>query len=203
MEIKVGCVVEGHGERQAVPVLIRRVARAVNPEVVVQAEVLHTPRSRLLKDGELERAIGLMARRVGRQSGILVLVDSDDDRPCELAPALLERAHKAHHDLLIAVVLAKREFESWFLAAAKSLRGYRGLPVDLEAPPDPEGVRGAKEWLCQARRDGHQYSPTVDQAALTEVFSFDEARQTSSFDKCYREVARLVLELGNRRQPLD
>jgi hypothetical protein len=100
----------------------------------------------------------------------------------------------------IALVLAKREFEAWFLAASASLRGIRGLPRDLEPPPDPEAIRGAKEWL-NSRMVPNGYSPTADQPALTAQFDLASARSAPSFDKCWREVARLIAEVSRRRAP--
>jgi hypothetical protein len=129
--------------------------------------------------------------------GILVILDSDDDCPAELAPALLARAQSARSDLPSAVVLPNKEFESWFLAAARSLRGQRGFPEDLEPPTEPEAIRGAKEWLGQRVRAG-AYSSNVDQPSLTQVFNFDLARRAPSFDKCYREVIRLLETLRGR-----
>ena len=128
---------------------------------------------------------------VGSNGGILVILDSDDDCPAELAPNLLARVRSARGDLPSAVVLPNKEFESWFLAAASSLRGHRGFPDDLESPTQPETIRGAKEWLAQ-RVPTRAYSSNVDQASLTQVFSFDLARRAPSFDKCYREVIRLL-----------
>ena len=75
----------------------------------------------------------------------------------------LARATAARGDMLISVVLAKPEFEAWFLAAAESLRGERGLPVQMVAPDDPEGIVHAKEWL--SGRILHGYSETAGPAS--------------------------------------
>ena len=126
--LPIACVVEGHGEVEAVPILIRRIAARVDPALsILVRRPLRISRSQIARVGELERAIELAARQVGRQGGILVLIDSDDDCPAELGPELLGRARKARSDLPIGVVLAKREFEGWFLASAESLRGKRGI----------------------------------------------------------------------------
>jgi hypothetical protein len=87
-------------------------------------------------------------------------------------------------------VLAYREFETWFLAAAQSLRGQRGLPSDLDPPDAPEAIRGAKEWL--GKNMPRKYRETLDQPALTNMFDLNTARQVDSFDKCYREIMRLL-----------
>jgi hypothetical protein len=100
----------------------------------------------------------------------------------------------------VAVVLAKREYEAWFLAAAKSLRGTRGLRADMEPPTDPEGIRGAKEWLTGHMTGGRSYRATRDQAALSAKFDVKEALVAASFEKFHREVTRLVEALSSLRE---
>jgi hypothetical protein len=198
MAVRIGCIVEGRGECDSVPILIRRIARQLDPGLDVQIpHPVRVAKSKLLQPGELERAVDLAAISIGGSGGILIILDSDDDCPAELAPKLVGRAQSARSDLPTAVVLPNREFESWFLAAARSLRGHKGFPKDLEPPTQPETIRGAKEWLSRHVRAG-AYSPAVDQASLTACFSFNLARRTSSFDKCYREVIRLLETLRAR-----
>ncbi|MCO5167729.1 MAG: DUF4276 family protein [Planctomycetes bacterium] len=96
-------------------------------------------------------------------------------------------------ELTVEVVLATREFESWFLASAEALAGSRGLPTDLAAPEQPEAIRGAKEWLTRHMARGRAYQEVVDQPALTARLDLDLARRRSdSFDVCVRRVARLI-----------
>jgi hypothetical protein len=193
MEVRIGCVVEGHGDREAVPIVIRRIAEKLDPALVVHiAPPIRTPKSKLLKPGELERAVELAARKVGSHGAVLVVLDSDDDCPAQVGPELLKRIIQVRSNIVLAVVLAKREFETWFLAAAESLRGQRGLSKDLYSPSDPVAVRGAKEWLSQRMESGRTYSDTLDQPALAACFDFDLARRADSFDKCYRDIVRLL-----------
>lgn len=93
-------------------------------------------------------------------------------------------------------MLANKEYEAWFIAAAESLRGKRGLAADLTAAPNPENIRGAKEWLSDHMPRNRPYNPTLDQPALTSVFDMEAARRADSFDKCYREIVRLLTVLG-------
>ena len=76
-----------------------------------------------------------------------MLLDADKHCPQDLAGKLTARCRAAHADLSVSIVIAKVEYEAWFLAAAKSLSGHHGLPMNLEPPPDPESIQGAKEWL--------------------------------------------------------
>lgn len=196
MTCVVSCIVEGHGEVSSVPILIRRIAAGLDPVVAVNVPPpVRVPADRLRREGELERYVELAARKVGAEGGVLVLLDADDDEDCpaRLGPELLARAVGQRGDVRFSVVLAKREFEAWFLAAAPSVSGRRGLALDLKSPPRPEEVRGAKEWLRHHMPPGTSYSPTQDQPALTEVFDLSAARAASpSFARCHREVVRLL-----------
>lgn len=89
------------------------------------------------------------------------------------------------------MVVAKCEYESWFIAAVDSLQGTRGISADAEVPEDPDSIRGAKEWL-RDRMSG-PYSPTADQATFTARFDMALARRRSpSFDKMWRAVSALL-----------
>lgn len=196
MEIQMACIVEGHGEREAVPVVIRRLAANLDATLAIHIpHPIRIPKSRLLKPGELERAVDLAARRIAGHGAVLILLDSDDDCPALLGPELLRRALSTRGGVPLAVVIAKQEFESWFLAAAESLRGHRGLATALGPPPDPEAIRGAKEWLNSHMESGRAYVETLDQPAFAARFDLDMARKADSFDKCYREIIRLLSEL--------
>ncbi len=196
--VTIASIVEGHAEVKALPKLLHRMAVLVAPESILRLPPPHRiPKSKLLKAGKLEAAVDAAGNKVTGPGGILVLIDADDDCPAQLGPELLKRTLTARPDKAIAVVLAKQEFEAWFLAAAPSLAGKRGLPDDLAAPHDPEGIRGAKEWLTKQRIVSATfkapYKPTVDQPALAAVFDPDMARRSSpSFDKLWREVERLL-----------
>ena len=197
--VQLASIVEGHGECEAVPILVRRIAQTLDATLAVSIHpVLRVPGSRLAKQGEIERTVELAARKNAGQGAILVLLDCDDGCPAKDAPELLKRARAARADLPVSVVLAKREYEAWFLAAAESLRGKRGLPLDLTGPQNPEAVRGAKEWLASRMLRVQGYSESSDQPALTSLFDMNAARRADSFDKCYREIVRL---LNHLREP--
>ena len=185
-------IVEGFGEVEAVPLLIRRwfeSRRLLAPEL---PRPIRVPKSRLLAAGELERTVEQAARKAGTDGAVLVLVDADDDCAAELGRSLRERARQARADRDIAVVLPVREFEAWFLASAESLGGHRGLPVQLESPPDPEAVRDAKGWLSARMTTGRIYGPRVDQAALAQALDFRLADRAGSFRKFMRDLERLA-----------
>ena len=196
MTLNVGCIVEGRGEVQAVPELLRRVQRELAPGLDLRIQQpWRIGRYKLVKAGELEDAVERLARQLPTPRAVLVLVDADDDCPAELGPQLVARARQARSDVPTAVVLAKREFEAWFLAAIESVSGRRGLAQTLKAASDPESIRDAKGALTRNMAGSQSYSPTRDQPALTAVFDMQLARRRSdSFDKFWREIKRLFSE---------
>lgn len=188
-------IVEGHGEVKAVPLLLRRFAETFSSTGYIDVgQPIRRPRYSLVRPGWLERDVEVAARNAGQGGGVLILIDSEGEPPCRLGPELLERARGVRPGLPISVVLAHQEYEAWFLAAASSLRGQRGLPHDLESPSNPEGIRDAKGWLRDRLPRGSTYSETLDQPALTATFDLQLARSAGSFDKCFRELQRLMLD---------
>lgn len=187
-------IVEGDGEVEAVPILIRRIAAVETPGAFLDVpKPNRVQRGRILKPGGIEPYVELAALQGGPDSGILILLDADDDCPRDLAPEILRRATEARSDRRIQVVLAQREYEAWFLAAADSLAGNRGLREDITAPGNPESIQGAKEWLTGQMPRGRSYRETLDQPALTKGFDLERARRSAaSFRKMWRAVTALL-----------
>lgn len=194
--LRIAPIVEGEGEVQAVPNLLRRIGLECLAGIHVDVlKPIRCPRSRLVenKDGELERALGLAAAKLRNQppcdgpSFVLLLLDADDDLACELAPRLLTTMRKLRSDLDVACVLANVEFETWFVGAATSLTQYLNLNVG-EPPPSPEATRSRKGWIEQ-RFKGHPYKETIDQPKLTAKMDLTLCRDhCRSFDKLCREM---------------
>ena len=197
---RIATIVEGHGEVEAVPILLRRLAEHLSPDFNVEIpRPIRIGRYKILKAGELERVVGLAARRAGTDGCILILLDAEDDCPAELGPELLRRVRGERTDCDIRVVLAKTEYEAWFLAAGDSIAGRRGIAEAVASPSEPESIRGAKEWLSAHMPSGQPYRPTLHQPALTAIFDLDSARKAPSFDKLWRDVDSLLATA--RKQP--
>ena len=198
MQVTIASIVEGDGEVRALPKLLYRIANEQGVSLLTPKLPMRIPRSRLTAPQGIERAVAAKAGEVMRAGGILVILDADDDCPAHLGPQLLERARATRPDRHVAVVLANREWEAWYLAAMPSLAGQCGFPSDLRALDDPETPRDCKGRLTRARGHGHPYKETVDQAALAAVFDMKMARENSpSFDKFYRDVAWLLSATGS------
>jgi hypothetical protein len=174
-------IVEGHGEIEAVPELIRRIAAwkfaaypQINPPYRVRAS------SFLKYDFEFRRAIALASAKAAQGQGVvLILLDCEDGCPATLGPEILEQALRIRGDVSYLVTLAYREYETWFLYAASSLAGVAGLPEGLTPPENPEALRDAKGWL--SGRMAHGYKETQHQVSLTARFDLDLAQSSASF----------------------
>lgn len=194
----------GEGEQHAVPILIRRVSEDIGL-YVDSYKTVPTKRNRFPRfTDERTRQIAVARSIAGDAGAILVILDSDGEPPCtdprhRLSPCLLgddllNEVRPLAAGLPVAVVMAEREFEAWFVAAAPSLIGKKGLVPGVLSPEHPDAVRDPKGWLTATMADPDQtYSPTADQARFTEQFDMQMARERSpSFDRCYREIERLI-----------
>jgi hypothetical protein len=191
MPTKIIPIVEGHGEVAAVPLLLRRIAQRLDVNDIQVGKPIRCQRHKLVKQGELERTIELAVLKGGTEGRVLVLIDAEDDCPAQLEPALLKRAKAARADISIDIVLAKREFEAWFLGSLESLRDEYGAPPGGGLRREPEDIPGAKEHLSDLL--GIPYSEVVDQPAMAALFDMDAARESCpSFAKCWRAVRDLL-----------
>lgn len=188
-------IVEGHGELEAVGVLLRRLIAQAGAFEVQVGRPIRQSRFQLLQEASLKRAA-----RVAQLQGataILVLLDGDDDCPRDLAPRMERWCNEAAPDALCRVVVAHREYEAWFLAGIEGLRGERGVREDAEAPEDPERHRGAKELLEQRMRFGKRYFPKIDQPAMSERFDLGRAyRRSRSFRRMTSAFGSLLRAEG-------
>lgn len=187
----VASIVEGDGEVAALPVLLRRLALWRGP--VDYVDVL-TP-IRVYKDRflnrpeEFSRHLKLAAAKCGDAGWILILFDADDDCPAKKGAAVLAQAQTIVPHRRIAVVLANREYEAWFIAAAESLNGCRGFQSQAnDTQLEPEIPRNAKGWMRERLPAGAGYGETTDQPAFSARFDLDLAYQRSrSFRKLCSE----------------
>ncbi|MGH8886815.1 MAG: DUF4276 family protein [Egibacteraceae bacterium] len=189
-------MVEGKGEIKAVPELVGRIAADIGLapfSCPTRQESWGTMKRR----GGLEKAVRIAIVQ-HCPDGVLVILDADNDCPATEGPKLLTRVRAVARDTPVGLVLAKCEFEAWFLAAAESLAGHQGLRKPLRPPANPEAIPKAKEWLDDKMLNKKRsYSPTRQQAALVAAMDLDLAEQRSdSFAKCKREIERLLKELA-------
>lgn len=177
-------IVEGDGEVEALPVLLRRISEWLSPgEYVHIGRPIRVRRDQFLNRVDIfERQLRLAAGLCAGSGWILILLDADDDCPKTLAQDLRQRAAAVVPHHFVSIVLANREYEAWFIAAAPALAGCRNF-VCPEAVPDAESVRAAKQWVSAQIRQG-AYHEVLDQPAFSASIDLERAHANSrSFRK--------------------
>lgn len=193
----VASIVEGDGEVAALPILLRRLASEWTPGSLVNAlPPIRVRRDKFInKEDEFRRQILLAAAKSGQTGWILVLLDADDDCPANLGNQIYQRALKYIPHQRLSVILANREFEAWFIAAAKSLDGLRGFSSRSGETVDAEVPRNAKGWIRERMRTGI-YSEILDQPAFAARIDLKQAFDNSrSFRKLCKEWELMVASM--------
>jgi hypothetical protein len=206
MTLFVAPIVEGETEEHCIKAILSRIWRdllyAADVEPLAVLEPVPAHRSAVVRDDHpelsemVERAFRALRPRLRHSTAdrgfILLLIDADEDCPASLGPRLLARARAARTDADIACVLAKRELENWFKAAAASLAGVCRLPDDLTLPKNPEDGSG-DAWLTRQmqRKDRRaKYSKPADAVEMVRRMDLQQCRDNApSFDKLCRELA--------------
>jgi Domain of unknown function (DUF4276) len=214
--------VEGEGEAEAAPRLVKRIISEQSGWDAVRLEpqpyrVGHL--NRLRKD-EFSQWLRFLAasKKGGNLGAVLLLLDGDTKRKgqkfcaAEEALVLADKAMSAGAGTIfsVAVVFAMQEFESWFIAGFSSLLGKR-LPDgrrfldsvqvpenDLEVSP-----RDAKGWLNGAIKDG--YKQTRDQADIVDLVNLQAIRDRKmrSFRRFEAAVSRLATAIRSEKPIVD
>ena len=171
--------------------LLRRLVDAAAAWQTVRIdEPIRCNRSQLVKQTELRKRVRL-ARLREDCGAILVIFDSDDDCPKDLAAQVREWAVAEAGPVCCEVVLPKREYEAWFLATAESLRTHHSVRSDAQAHPEPESPRDAKGRLEAMMQIS--YSPRTHQPAFSDSFCMAVAyARCRSFRKLVGSFGRLM-----------
>jgi len=161
----IGLVVEGAGEREALPLLLRNwLRRRGNFRDILGSPVLCHGRSKALQVGGIEEKVAIATARPGCRA-VLVVLDSEGDPVCQRGPEILVRSRTSGRGKPIAVALADRQYEAWLMASAETL-GLEGLAYS--STRDPVSV------LVEALRPRKYVKPTW-QPSLTQRIDFDLA----------------------------
>jgi hypothetical protein len=184
--------VEGHGDKEAVPLLIRRLFSEIGrPEYApAPRPILCGDLPKLLRDGVLEKFVTYAGRRPDGDS-VLLVVDCDDDCPPNIVGTLAQRVEPlAHqHGKRVGIALMHREFETLFLHAVPDLaERFSELPWKIEswdANRDWTEIRGAKAELRRFM-GGRLYRETGHQAR------FVSALDLPTLEERCRSLAHLI-----------
>ncbi len=192
-------IVEGHGEVEALPLLLRRIAGEcfglwdvplLHPGRYHAGRLLRRQNGSWVPGPDFPKA-GQHARNEGATC-ILTLLDLDDDCPREVHDALIPVLATTTGMNPSCLVLAKCEYEAWFLASAETLED-NVLPY----PADPESVRGAKWALESHLQLEFPYDERTDQPRYSDRIKIEAAYERSrSFRKLVKDYRRLLEHCG-------
>lgn len=201
--IRIAPIVEGDGEVIALPVLLRRIAAEILQDTVIDVlRPWHLHRGYVLPahPAKFEEALQVSAVNLLRHpapipdSRILLVMDRDPnpEPTCTLGPRLQDDARaRLRPGVGLSCVLADKEFESWFVAAASSLTDHLDFDIEVWAKSVAELTLKGKTWI-KTHFKRASYRETVDQVKLTAQMDLSLCRRNSpSFDKLCRELERL------------
>jgi hypothetical protein len=190
----IATIVEGHGEVEAVPALLHRIAGTSDASGPLKVnQPIRVKAGSFLNDQQYFcRHIELAAGKAAQEGGaVLILLDCDDGCPATIGPDLLARAQQVRNDVRIFVALAYREYESWFIAASASLSANRQIVPAINPPGNIDEIRDAKGWIGE--RFGVAYDPVVHQLLFTRAIALEEARTSASFERLYQFVLSVTM----------
>lgn len=194
--MKIQPIVEGYGDVEALPVLLRRLVNEAQVWSVDIGRPIRKRRHQLVSETEVKKAVRLALLQPDCRA-VLILFDGNSDCPAKLAPTVQAWAATAAANVPCGVVIAHREYEAWFLAATESLQGHRDVRDDAESHPDPESPHGAKEQLEARMQAGISYLESTHQPAFSASFSLSDAyRRSRSFRKLVSSFGLLVRSMG-------
>jgi hypothetical protein len=186
-------IVEGHGEVLAVRDLITRIGLELLGGTWIEvAPPFRLDSGKMRQPGELAKAIRIAGARVQGAGGVLVLRDGDDaDVGCPVTLAGMLRPDQNPVPVGVEIVVAYQEYESWFLAAADSLRAHPDVRDDATGPADPERKRDAKRELGKLMLES--YKETRHQPKFSALIDLKTAGKNSrSFRRMVHAVETLV-----------
>lgn len=190
--VTIAPIVEGHGEIPAVRTLIDRISLELIGTYVEVAQPFRLDSARMRKPEELSKAVRVQSARVRHRGGVLVLRDGDDaDITC---PVALAESLEPASDLVtvpVEIVIARHEYEAWFLAATESLRHHPSIHDDAQAPDDPEGKRDAKTQLRSLMTES--YKETLHQAKYSAAMDLHLAAERS---RSFRRMVNAIRVLS-------
>lgn len=198
---------EGDGEVEAVPLLLGKMMAGMGRlEIGISRPPLNAGScSNLTKSGGLERFVQNAALRPDC-GAILVLMDADKGCPLKISQEFVARINILGTKYPVVVVIAKCEYEAWFLASldsivGKDFDGRRGLPLGTTYPEtDVETLVGVKGWLSRQFPGSRRYKETFDQAPMTHLLKPNlVAPRSRSFQRLQHALEEAVAAIDTNQ----
>lgn len=116
----IGVVVEGIGDRGAVPLLLRQHLNGRGEyRDLLGKPIPFNGKGRATVEGGIERYVETAGLRPGCR-GVLVVLDADKESACVEGPTLRDRAQDVVA-VPVVVALAERDYEDWIYASVETL----------------------------------------------------------------------------------
>ena len=181
---KIVPIVEGVGEVEAVPKLLWKLLIELGRyDIEIAGPKNAKGCSNLTKKDGLEKFVNI-AWSEPDCGAVLILMDADIHCPRTIADDFARRIQAMGIRFTVVIVLAKCEYEGWFLPG-------------LNFPGDPEAKEGAKEWVRQHVLGG-TYKPSQDQVTLTQALDINLVRERSrSFRRLCHAVEEALTAIDN------
>ena len=198
MSRTLACIVEGHGDTMAVPVLLRRLAEVREDFRLSISHPIRVHKDQFIRREDEFRRKLLLAVAKAQGGAVIILLDADDDCPVALASSLRDRAQQIAPGSNVHPLIACREYESWLIAGIGTLAGKRRVRTDATPPPNPDEIRDAKGWISEQMLSG-RYHEVLDQPAMTAIFDLQHAQAASRSFRKFTETFSAILESLDRQ----
>ena len=195
---KIVAIVEGQGEKNALPNLLTRILHAQQCyDIFPDTDMLNANGvGNLTVETGIEKFVRSAATR--RDCGaILILVDADKGCALNRPRDFSRRIQILGVARPVVIVAARRNYENWILASFETMQGQcfddgTRLPEILTVPQDIESCNGKaaiKEWFPESR----SYSEPEDQVAFTRWIDLELVRDRSrSFRRLWHAVEEVI-----------
>lgn len=190
---KLHLIVEGDGDADAMPLLVKRILH--------HHELFHVSLTRPQISGDVnksrKRFDDYLNYALKNQCPILWILDCDDKQiGCPVKHvAHFQTAMQSMHiqgAQPIEFAFFVQEFESLFLAEEDALRGYYQLPLDLKIDPNTATRRDAKGEIAKLLPKTRGYKETIDQAKIAQRLDLTTCARVS---RDYRHFESALLRL--------
>lgn len=173
-------VVEGDGDLEAVPLLLRRWFPVVGAPGCFPATnpIRCGDLPKIRRPGQLERFVELACSREDGDS-VVLLVDSEDDCPKDVVAELTQRVAEIaeRYRKKVGIALMYREYETLFLFGlpelAEKFTHADWALEDVDFDKDWESVRAAKGQVNRLLGKNYFYKETRDQARMTDALDIE------------------------------
>jgi hypothetical protein len=180
---KLHLIVEGEGDKEAVPVLVRK--------ILVAHDIHHVQLTAPHVSGDLHKTAKCFERylryALKNRCPVLWVLDCDDKKdgvlgcPVEHVKNFKKQIEglRLHQAQPLEFAFFVKEFESLFLAEQAALKDFYKLPPEKPIDPAAAKRRNAKGEISKLLSKDRNYKESIDQAKITARLDLATCRQVS------------------------